>query len=156
MVFACLAGDTVNFKLRHPVIAIALTGIKFALVLFFIAFAVGEYAQRQEYQTFVLSRVAHFGSFAGVESFYMALSTMSVFMIISLMLCCVGKAAKKSESLPFISCFAAAVFLLRLLAYNNNSVKEIFTAPLVFTVFSVIAAAVLPCVYLIRERSRHA
>ena len=156
VIFSCLAGDTVNFKLRHPVIAIGLTGVKFALVLFFIAFAVGEYAQRQEYQTFVLSRVAHFGSFTGVESFYMALSTMSVFMIISLLLCCVGKAAKKSESLPFVSYFAAAVFLLRLLAYNNNSVKEIFTDPLVFTVFSVTAAAVLPCVYLIRERSRHA
>ena len=155
VIFACLAGDTVNFKLRHPVIAIALTGIKFALVLFFIAFAVGEYAQRQEYQTFVLSRVAHFGLFAGVESFYMALCTMSVFMIISLLLCCVGKSAKKSESLPFISSFAAAVFLLRLIAYNNNSVKEILTDPLVFAIFSVIAAAAVPCVYLIRERSRH-
>ena len=76
--------------------------------------------------------------------------------LIYLFFAVLGKAAKKSESLPFISCFAAAVFLLRLLAYNNNSVKEIFTDPLVFTVFSVIAAAVLPCVYLIRERSRHA
>lgn len=156
VIFVCLVGDTINFKLRHPLIAIGLTGVKFALVLFFIAFAVGEYAQRQEYQTFVLSRVAHFGSFAGVESFYMALSTMSVFMIISLLLCCVGKAAKKSESLPFISAFAAAVFVFRLLAYNNNSVKEILTDPFVFTLFSVLAAAALPCVYLIRERSRHA
>lgn len=154
-IFACLVGDTVSFKLRHPIIAIAITGIKFALVLFFIAFAVGEYAQRQEYQTFVLSRIAHFGSFAGVESFYMALSTMSVFMIISLLLCCAGKSAKKSESLPFISCFAAAVFLLRLFAYNN-SVEEILTNPLVFTIFSILAAAAVPSVYLIRERGRHA
>ena len=155
-VFVCLAGDTRDFKLRHPLIALGLTGIKFALVLFFIAFAVGEYAQRQEYQTFVLSRVAHFGSFAGVESFYMALCTMSVFMIISLLLCCMCKAANKSESLPFISAFAAAVFVVRWIAFNNNSGKEILTNPLAFSIFSILASAAVPCVCLLTERSRHA
>ena len=39
-------------------IALLLTGVKYALVLFFIVYAVGAYAARQEYRTFVLSRVA--------------------------------------------------------------------------------------------------
>ena len=159
VLFVCLAGDARCFKLRHPLIAVALTGLKFALVLFFITFAVGEYAQRQEYQTFVLSRVAHLGSFAGVESFYMALCTMSVFMIISLLLCCLCKSFNKSGSLPFTASFAAAAFVLHFIAANNNSVKEILTDPLLLNIMSILAAVAVPLLYFFRcsfERSRHA
>lgn len=159
VIFVCLAGEARRFKLRHPLIAVALTGLKFALVLFFITFAVGEYAQRQEYQTFVLSRVAHFGSFAGVESFYMALCTMSVFMIISLLLCCLCKSFNKSGSLPFTASFAVAAFVLHFIAANNNSVKEILTDPLLLNIFSISASVVVPLLYYFRssfERSRHA
>ena len=158
-IFVCLAGEARLFKLRHPLIAVALTGLKFALVLFFITFAVGEYAQRQEYQTFVLSRVAHFGSFAGVESFYMALCTMSVFMIISLLLCCLCKSFNKSGSLPFTASFAVAAFVLHFIAASNNSVKEILTDPLLLNIFSICASVVVPLLYYFRssfERSRHA
>lgn len=156
VLFACLSGYTRNFRLRQPLIALAFTGLKYALVLFFITFAVGEYALRQEYQTFVLSRVAHFDSFSGFESLYMALATMSVFMIISLLLCAMGKAVNRNGSLLFISLFAASVFALHIGAVYFSPVKEIFNSPMLLNLLSVIAAVVIPLVYLMQGRKRYA
>ena len=106
VLYACFSGATKNFKLKQPVFALIFTGIKYALILFFIWFALGDYAQKQEYQTFVLSRAAHFGSFGGIESFYLALATMSVFMIISLILCAVTKCVKRESDTKTVILFA--------------------------------------------------
>lgn len=154
--YACLSGYTRNFRLRQPVAALLLTGIKFALILFFIAFAVGEYAQRQEYQTFVLSRVAHFGSFAGIESFYMALSTMSVFLILSLILCCMCRAAGQNGNLKWIVGFAALIFAVHMAAVFNDSIKELFSYPLTLNLLTFFAAVVFPSLALLKRRNRHA
>ena len=156
VIFACLAGDTRQFRLRHTVSALGLTGIKYALVLFFITYAVGEYALRQEYQTFVLSRVAHFGAYGGIESFYMALATMSVFMIISLLLCCMCRAVGKSGSIKAISVFSGVIFLLHLIAENQNSVKELLTQPVTLIAFSFFTAVVIPICYCFTGGKRYA
>lgn len=156
VLFACLSGYTRNFRLRQPLIALGFTGLKYALVLFFITFAVGEYALRQEYQTFVLSRAAHFGSFSGFESLYMALATMSVFMIIALLLCAMAKAVNRNGSLPVIVLFAASVFAVHFAAASFDSVKEIFNSPALLDLLSVMAAVVIPLFYLIIGRKRYA
>ena len=156
VLFACFSGYTRNFRLRQPIIALAFTGLKYALVLFFITFAVGQYALRQEYQTFVLSRVAHFGSFSGVESFYMALSTMSVFMITSLLLCAAGKAVNRNGDLKTIALFAAALFVLQWITSNNTSLKEIFTNPIWLNLLSVAASVIIPSACLIVGRKHNA
>ena len=148
-VFACLAGDTLRFRLRQIIVALGLTGVKFALILFFITFAVGEYAYRQDFQTFVLSRVAHFGTFAGIESFYMALCTMSVFMILSLILCCLCRDVGKRGSLTAIAAFTGGIFLLHFIAANQNSVKELLMQPIVLNGFSLVTAVILPLSMLI-------
>ena len=155
VLFACLSGYTRNFRLRQPVIALALTGVKYALVLFFIAFAVGEYALRQEYQTFVLSRVAHFGAYAGIESFYMALSTMSVFMIVSLLLCAMCRSVDRNGSRGFTAAFTAAIFGAHMLAVYRPEVREFFTSPLLLVGLSVLTAAIIPSVMLIFTRRGH-
>ncbi len=155
VLFACLSGYTRNFRLRQPVVALALTGLKFALILFFIAFAVGEYASRQEYQTFLLSRVAHFGSYAGVESFYMALSTMSVFMIVSLFLCAICRAVGRNGSLPWIAGFSAAIFLLRFAAEAFSPLRTVFTDPTVFNALTVLTGAVIPMYYYLKARRQN-
>ncbi len=152
VIFACLSGSSRQFRLRQPVIALSLTGVKFALVMFFITFSVGEYATRQEYGTFVLSRAAHFGAFAGIESFYMALSTMSVFMIVSLLLCSAAKAVGKERSLAVTSVFTGVIFIVHLLAVNNDSIKEILTNPVTLIAVSLAGAVIVPTVCLITER----
>ena len=136
--------------------ALLMTGVKFAAVLFFIAFAVGEYASRQEYQTFVLSRVAHFGAFAGIESFYMALATMSVFMIVSLFLCGVCRAAGRSGSLKLIAVSAAAVFVFHWLAVLNEPFGRVLFSPAALNGFTFIVAVVIPVFCLIGEKRRNA
>ncbi len=154
--FACLCGSAKQFRTRHVTIALLMTGVKFALVLFFILYSVGAYAARQEYRTFVLSRVAHFGSFSGIESFYMALSTMSVFMILSLLLCGITKSAGKPGSLPLTAALTGGIFVLHWLAELFPFVRECFTRPLLLIGFSFLTAVVLPSVLLIQKRRQHA
>lgn len=147
VLFACLSGTTVNFKLKQPCFALVFTGMKYALILFFIWFGLGSYAVRQEYQTFMLSRIAHFGSFAGIESFYLALATMSVFMIISLILCAVTKSTGRESKLKYVIIFALIIFALHICGTYNNSVKEILTNNNIFAGLTA-AAALLPLGYV--------
>lgn len=155
VLFVCLSGYTHNFKIRQIVLSLFITGIKFASILFFVWFAVGAYATRQEYQTFVLSRVAHFGRFVGIESFLIGLATMSVFMIISLLLCCMCRSFKQNGSLPHIIGFSAVIFIIHLFAAYNQSIAAILTNPLIFNILNVIAAFVIPIVCMITERRGH-
>ena len=152
VLYACLSGATKNCKLRQAVFALIFTGLKYALVLFFVWFSLGSYAQKQEYQTFVLSRVAHFGSFGGIESFYLALATMSVFMIISLILCAVTKSVKRESDVKTVIVFAVIIFTAHVCGTYLNSVKEIFTNTIIFVILTA-AASLLPlgCVFIRRK-----
>lgn len=154
--FACLSGDATRFRVHQIVTALGLTGVKYALVLFFLTFAAGEYAARQAYETFVLSRVAHFGDYAGVESLYMALATMSVFMIVSLLLCGVTKAWHCGGNLWVLALLTGLVFVLQLWAVSNDAIRELFTRPLLLIALTLITAAVIPLLVGWGERRRHA
>ena len=148
VIFACLSGYIKNFKVRQTVFSIIFTGFKYAFVMFFVAFALGSYADRQEYQSFILSRVAHFGTFAGIESFFVALTTMSVFMIISLFLCCVNKSVGQGGSLLNIIIFSVIILAVVVMANYNNSIKEILLNEYLFNIYTFIAAVIIPAVYL--------
>ncbi|HCA04272.1 MAG TPA: hypothetical protein DEO32_00085 [Ruminococcaceae bacterium] len=152
-IYACTSAETDNFTLKQPFLALAFTGVKYALVMFFTAFAVGAYAQRQQYQSFILSRVAHFSAFGGIESFFTALATMSVFMIISLFLSCVGRTTGK-RSLKDIIVFAVIIFAGIFISEWNNSVKEIFTDDLILIIFTVIVAVLIPLAYILKGGSK--
>ena len=154
VIFGFLSGFTKNFRLRQVVLTLIFTGVKYTAIMFFVCFALGAYAYRQEYQTFVLSRVAHFGIYSGIESVYLALTTMSVFLIVSLFLCCVGKSVGQSGVLKHIICFAAVIFTLHTCAVYLRPVSELLTDTAVMVGFTFIAAVVVPCAYLIFGRVR--
>lgn len=154
--FGCLSGNAKRFRIHQVVVALGLTGLKYALVLFFLTFSVGAYAERQEYPTFVLSRVAHFGEFAGIESLYMALSTMSVFMILALLLCVVTKAWGKEGKLWLPVVLTGVIFAVQLLAENYRSVEELFTQPMLLNALMFVAAVVMPLWVGWLERRQHA
>ena len=151
VIYACLAGETKNFTLKQPLFALFFTALKYALVLFFVSFAVGAYAQRQDYQSFILSRVAHFDGFAGIESLFVALATMSVFMIISLFLSCINKSAQQGRLKNSIL-FAAIIFAVSFIAEWNNSVKEIFINDYIFIIFTAVVAVLIPLAYIFTGR----
>jgi hypothetical protein len=148
VIFACLSGGISGFKLRQPLFSLLFTSVKFGLVIFFVAFALGKYAERQDYQSFILSRVAHFGAFAGVESFFTALLTMSVFMIISLFLCCMERTTGKEGRLRTIITLTAIIFALRLIAEFSRFVADVLTNDLIMLIFSFAAAFVIPLAYI--------
>lgn len=154
--FVCLSENTDNFKLRQPFFALVFTAVKFAFIMFFLWFSLGAYGNRQEYQTFVLSRAAGFGSFGGIESLYLALATMSVFMIISLILCAVTKSVKRESDVKYIIVFASVIFAAHICGSYLNSVKEIFTNTFLFVILTVIATAVIPLFYVFKGRKSSA
>ena len=154
--FACLSGKTKNFRLRQPLFALLVTGVKYGLIMFFIWFSLGDYASKQEYQTFILARAARIGFFGGIESLYLALATMSVFMIISLVLCAVTKSAGKESDIKYVVIFAVIIFAAHMCGSYLNSVKEIFTNNYIFAVFTVITAAVIPSMYIFAGRKSNA
>ena len=155
-IFACLSDSTQNFRLRQPIFALLFTGLKYTAVVFFICFALGDYARRQGFQTFLLSRVAHFASFAGIESFYQGLSTMSVFMIVSLLLCGITRSAEEGCRTKAIPLFAALILAGDVIAATNNSVKEILTDPTLFAAVTAAVAAVMPLIGILIGRKSNA
>ena len=155
-IFASLSDGTRNFRLRQPVFALLFTGLKYTAVVFFICFALGDYARRQGFQTFLLSRVAHFGSFAGIESFYQGLSTMSVFMIVSLLLCSITRNTGEKCRAKAIPLFAALILAGDVIAATNNSVKEILTDPTLFAAITAVMAAIIPLIVILIGRKSNA
>ena len=153
VLYACLSGATKNFKTKQAVFALVFTGVKYALILFFVWFSLGDYAHKQEYQTFMLSRVAHFGRFGGIESFYLALATMSVFMIISLILCAVTKSVGREQDKKTVIIFALILFAAHICGTYLNSVKEIFTSTVIFVIFTAIASLLPVCCAFIGRKS---
>lgn len=156
VIFACCSGLTHNFRFRQPICTLFFSGVKYAAVLFFIWFALGDYANRQEYPAFVLSRVAHFGTFAGVESFYLALATMSVFMIIALFLCCITRMTGRDESGKGICIFTGIIFVLYVTAVYIEPVREVLTSAVLLLILTFFAAVAIPTVYLFIGRKSNA
>lgn len=149
VIFAVQSGYTKNFRPRHIVFTLGFTALLFALVLFFCKFSLGKYAFSQEYQSFLLSKTAHFGGVAGFESFYLALSALTVFVILSLLLTCVCKSTGRSSSLPNVLIFALIIYVLFICAQNFNSVREILLNPNIFNILTFITAAVFPTSYIL-------
>lgn len=149
VIFACVSGYTKNFKIRQTAITLGFAALIFALVMFFVWFALGDYGKNQEYQTFVLTKVSHLGSISGLESLYLSISTLSVFLIISLLLCCISKTVGESSSLKNILIFAVIIYVLYICAGYFISVKEILTNPYYFNILSFVSAVVIPTFYLL-------
>lgn len=156
VIFACLSSFTKNFNTRQPIVSLLITGIKYILIVFFIWFALGDYATRQDYQTFMLSRVAHFSTFGGIESFYLALATMSVFMIISMFLCCITKGLGSSGVLKNIIIFTAIIFVFYVIAEYNDLVQKLLINPLILILLTFIAAVIIPTAYIFVWRKSNA
>lgn len=154
VIFAVLSGSIKNFRSRHIAITLIIGAAIFGLYIFFALFALGDYAQAQEYSAFLLSKTAHFESIGGLDSFFLASSLLCVFLVLSLSLICICKSSGKSGSPVFASLFALLIFILFISSSFFYSVKKLLTDPYVFNVLTVICAAAVPCVYIIFGRRR--
>ena len=96
------------------------------------------------------------GSFAGIESFYLALATMSVFMIVSLFLCCISRGTRGDGDRKTTLIFTLIIFDLYVAATYINSVKEILINPILLLLLTFIAAVMLPTAYIFAGRKSNA
>lgn len=124
------------------------------IVIFFVYFALGDYGTMQSYQIFLLSKTAEFGNVGGIDSFYLSLCAMAVFVLVSLCLICVGRVVNRDENVWCMAIFAAISYVLYLTADYYNSVKEIILNPYVFDFFTLLASFVLPIIYITILRRR--
>lgn len=154
VIFACLSGYTQNFRLRQPMITLMILALEFAAFMFFIYFALGDYADNQSYQTYIMSKVSQISELGGIESFYFALTTLCVFLAVSLMLCCINRGIDDKKPLMNTAIFAGVIFALHICAVCINPVKEVLTDPMIFVIFTVITAFLIPLIYLLVIR-RH-
>lgn len=154
VIFGVLSGYTKNFKSRHLVFTLGFAVLLFALVLFFYAFSLGKYAYAQDYQSFLLSKTAHIGEVGGFDSFYLSLSALAVFVIISLILTCMCKSTGRSGSLPTVIVFSVIIYVLFICANHFNSIKEILTSHYLFNILTFISAVVIPTLYIFGIRRK--
>lgn len=147
VVFGFFEYDSV---IKSKSILLLLCGIALTLLLvvFFVFFALGQYGTMQSYQIFVLSKSAKIGDVGGIDSFYMSLCAMTIFVLVSLCLICVGRVVNRNESVSCMAIFAAVAYVLYLTADYYNSVKEIIINSYVFDIFTVLASFAVPMIYI--------
>ncbi|MCH5297431.1 MAG: hypothetical protein J1E85_07160 [Ruminococcus sp.] len=156
-VFAMIAFAAVVFgffeynsrtRVKNTVFLVCGIGILLFLVVFFVFFALGNYGTMQKYQMFVLSKTADIGGVGCIDSFHLSLCAVTIFVLVSLCLICVGKVVDRDKSVWCMTIFAAISYVLYLTADYYNSVKEIIFNPYVFDVFTILASFVVPVIYI--------
>lgn len=156
-VFAMIAFAAVVFgffeynsrtRVKNTFFLVCGIGILLLLVVFFVFFALGDYGTMQNYQMFVLSKAADIGGVGCIDSFHLSLCAVTVFVLVSLCLICIGKVVDRDKSVWCMTIFAAISYVLYLTADYYNSAKEIIFNPYVFDVFTILASLVVPVIYI--------
>ncbi len=157
VIFSLVSGYTKRFRIRHIFIAGGVLAAFFAAEELFERFALGAYANQQEYRFFLLSKIQRLGEIKGMEAMYMAVVTASVFCLTALSVCAVKSVAEVSSLLNSVI-FPVILFVLHLCAANFVFVREILSSVLIFDIFSLGAAAavLLLAVSCSPERRSHA
>ena len=154
VIFASVSEYTKNFKIRQIVLTIGLTFIVFILSLFFLSFCLGDYAFQQSYQFYLLSKIAHIGVISGIESFYLAFVTATVFLTISLMLTGITKSTGKSDNISIILMFAIIIAIFFVCVVRLEGLSEILLNHTVLNTLSFIGAVIIPTMYLLVYRGK--
>ena len=154
VIFACVSGKAKNFKPKHIVYVLISVALIFLLFIFFMYFAIGDYTFNQEYQSFLLSKASQLGTLGGLDGLYLSVTTLAVFLIISLVICCIKSTLGEYSNTKNTLVFTAIIFVLFLCSGFFNSVEEILTNTLIFNILNFISAVVIPSLYLVFFR-RH-
>ncbi len=149
VIFAGVSGYTKKFKIRQVAISLVFTALIFILSLFFIRFCLGGYAYQQPYQFFLLSKTAHLGVVSGIEGFFLALVTTTVFITISLMLTCITKSTGKTGNIWIILMFALIIVIFFICTVEFESIKSILLNHMILNIMSFIGAVAIPSIYLL-------
>ncbi len=148
VIFACVSGKAKNFKRKHIAYTLISVALIYLLFIFFIYFAIGDYTFNQDYQSFLLSKASQLGTLGGLDGLYLSVTTLAVFLIISLFICCIKSTLGEYSNTKNTIVFTAIIFVLYLCSGFFNSVEEILTNALIFNIFNFISAVVIPSLYI--------
>jgi hypothetical protein len=154
VIFSSTAGVCKSFKVKHLVLTIAAILLVILLSIFFIWFVLGEYGKQQSSQMFLLSKSAKLGVIGGLDSFFLAVLAMAMFVLTAIALICIDRAVQRPVGKSVSALFALITLVLFICAENINSVKEILTSAYIFNILNFVAALLIPAVYLICFRRR--
>ena len=91
LIFLALSDKIKKFKVKHTVIFIISTFVLFLVSIAFMWLSLGEYGGQQKVQMHLLSKTASFGAMLGMDLFYLVLSSLAIFSVISFLLICIEK-----------------------------------------------------------------
>lgn len=149
VIFACISGKAKNFKQKHIMFTFVSIALIYLLFIFFIYFAIGDYAFNQEYQSFLLSKASKLGTLGGLDGLYLSITTLAIFLIISLVICCIKSTLGEYSNIKNTIVFTGIIFVLYLCSGFFNSVEEILTNILLFNILNFVSAVVIPSLYII-------
>lgn len=149
VIFAFLCGNIKKFKSKHFLLLTIFLLVLAIIAEFFIFYVLAYFGKQQSFQMFTLSKTAQIGVVNGIDSFFLAWTTSSMFLIITAMLICINKSLGKSKNLALNIAFAIIILVMNICINQYNSIKEIILNPLVFSIFTIISAVILPCGYLV-------
>lgn len=147
VIFLVLQNKSEKFKLRSVLVLFAAAFLIFTAFAFFIRFALGSYAYMQEYPGFLLSKSSLLGSVGGIEGLYLFVSTISVFILVSLCLCCIKKSAFNTNGKHYLL-FILPTAILLFCAQNIESVRDVLTNQIILNIMTVVVSLVLPAINL--------
>lgn len=148
IIFSCLSGGTQNFNFRRLIAMLAGYFIVLALSIFFIFFVLSDFGKFQSYQFSILSKTTQLGNIKEFDSIFLIISTMSAFMLISVITVCMSKITNCPEQYKINGGFCLLVFILYLCTENNFAVKQILLNSNVIMILTIIGAIIIPCGYL--------
>lgn len=143
-----------KYKLKHTIITVITVFVAAAVLMFFIYFSLGKYAERQLYEVYLLSKASHIGVVSGMDSLYLAVLTSSVFVLITALLISMSNSVERKCRKKALLLFAVAVFILFICAQNFNNVKDILTDYYILNFLNFISAVIIPVIYIIVFRRR--
>lgn len=143
VIFAFMSGKAKNFKRNHIVYTLISVALIYLLFIFFVYFAIGDYAFNQTFQSFLLSKASQ------LDGLYLSITTLSVFMIISLITCCIKRTMGEYSNTKNIMVFTIIIFVMYLCSGYFNSVKEILTNAMIFNILNFVSAVIVPSIYIL-------
>lgn len=176
LIYLSMSESFEKFKIKQIIITLVLILALFSISIFFIWFSLGEYGKQQDFQMHLLSKSAQLGDIGGIDSFYLIVSALTIFMTVSLLLICIGKfnimgimdlsdikersinfnnidksniiKRKKSARLINGITYSLIVLILFICAEKYSAVRDILTSSYILNILNFIASILIPSVYI--------
>lgn len=154
VIFAFNSSNTSKFKSKQFIFTVTAIFVLTVMALAFIYFVLSSYGKQQPYQMFVLSKTSHFGFANGMDSFFLAAITATIFILISAAFTSVKNSAYSKGSKLVLNAFVVIVFILFVCAQKFRVIEDILLDYNILNVLNFVSAILMPMCYIVIFRRR--